>query len=87
MTHPWLVLVFGIIMGGFLGYMSSPILSQDVRGYVIIVAIVLMFILGRVSSPRRTRRMPPARVSLLNFLSGLVFGYGIVLLLVYAASG
>ncbi len=87
MVNPWIILALGITLGLVLGYSSSFFVSSDVLGYMVVVTIVLMLILSRLSSPKRTRRMSQHRIALLNFLSGLVFGYGIMLLLLFIASG
>ncbi len=87
MINLWVVLVFGIILGVLLGYVSSFLIPQDITGYTVVAIIVLMLILGRLSSPKRTRKMSYSKVVFLNFLSGIVFGYGMVLLFLFIASG
>lgn len=87
MINLWTVLIFGIVLGVFLGYASSFLMPQDITGYAVVAAMVLMLILSRLSSPRRTRKMPYNKVVFLNLLSGIVFGYGIVLLFLFIASG
>lgn len=87
MINPWIILILGAIIGGFLGYASSMIMAQNIMGYMVIVAVILMFILGRLSSPKRVRRMPYNRAALLYLLSGIVFGYGMILLLLFVTAG
>ncbi len=86
MTSPWIILGLGILLGGVLGYISSLAMNEAVRSYVLVGVIIVMLVLGRLASPRRARKMPGNRVMLLHFISGIVFGFGIVLLLLFISS-
>ncbi len=79
-------MVLGIIVGIFLGYASSLLMVQNIKGYVVVVTIILMFILSRISSPKKIRKMSYSKVMFLNFLSGMVFAYGMVLLFFFIIS-
>ena len=85
--NPWIILGLGILVGGIVGYAFALIMSEAVIGYTLVGVIIVMLVLSRLASPRRTRKMPENRVLLLHFLSGMVFGFGIVLLLLFISSG
>ncbi len=85
--NPWIILGLGILVGGIVGYASALLMSEAVMSYALVGAIIVMLVLSRLASPRRTRKMPENKVLLLHFLSGIVFGYGIALLLLFISSG
>ena len=85
--NPWTILGLGILVGGIVGYASALLMSEAVMGYALVGAIIVMLVLSRLASPKRTRKMPENKVLLLHFLSGIVFGFGIVLLLLFISSG
>ncbi len=87
MTSPWIILGLGILVGGALGYASTLVMNKSITGYTLVGTIIVMLVLSRLTSPRRTRKMTEGKVLLLHFLSGIVFGFGIILLLLFVSPG